>query len=94
MNGFFAISPINVEEVVVNSIEFEEKVINLDETERYVLLQKSNGFTDKEIGSSLGISHSTVCRIKNKAVIKVNSECKGSIFMTRIKKNHLLQQVI
>ncbi|MFE4764735.1 sigma-70 family RNA polymerase sigma factor [Bacillus mycoides] len=94
VNEFFAVSPINVEEDVIESIGFEEIVSGLGEKEKFVLMQKSYGFTDKEIGMKIGVDASTVSRIKNKAVIKLNPNRKSLGFATRKKKNHLLQQVI
>ncbi|UDV85410.1 sigma-70 family RNA polymerase sigma factor [Bacillus cereus] len=94
INEFFAVSPINMEEDVIESIEFEEIVSGLCEKEKFVLMQKSYGYTDKEIGTKLNVDTSTVSRIKNKAVIKLNPDRKSLGFATRKKKNHLLQQVI
>lgn len=94
VNEFFAVSQINVEEDVIGSIEFEEIVSGLGEKEKFVLIQKSYGYTDKEIGSKLNVDASTVSRIKNKAVVKLNPNRKSLGFATRKKKNHLLQQVI
>ena len=94
INEFFAVSPINMEEDVIGSIEFEEIVSGLGQKEKFVLMQKSYGYTDKEIGTKLNVDTSTVSRIKNKAVIKLNPNLKSLGFATRKKKNHLLQQVI
>ncbi|MGH0601506.1 sigma-70 family RNA polymerase sigma factor [Bacillus mycoides] len=95
INEFFAVSPINVEEDVVKSIEFEEKVVSLDEKEKFVLLQKAHGYTDGEIAGVLGVDTSTVSRMKNKAFKKVNPKFKSKRLMFTPKlKNHLLQQVI
>lgn len=94
INEFFAVSPINMEEDVIGSIEFEEIVSGLGQKEKFVLMQKSYGYTDKEIGTKLNVDTSTVSRIKNKAVIKLNPNRKSLGFATRKKKNHLLQQVI
>ncbi|PFW04153.1 RNA polymerase subunit sigma [Bacillus thuringiensis] len=94
VNEFFAVSPIKVEEDVIESLTFEEIVSGLCEKEKFVLMQKSYGFTDKEIGMKIGADASTVSRIKNKAVIKLNPNRKSLGFATRKKKNHLLQQVI
>lgn len=94
INEYFAVSPINVEEDVIGSIEFDEKVSSLDEKEKFVLIQKSYGYTDKEIGSKLNVDASTVSRIKNKAVVKLNPNRKGLGVITRKLKNHQRQLVI
>ncbi|WP_088311686.1 sigma-70 family RNA polymerase sigma factor [Bacillus cereus] len=94
VNEYFAVSPINVEEDVIESIAFEEIVSCLCEKEKFVLIQKSYGFTDKEIGMKIGVDTSTVNRIKNKANKKLNPESKGFGIRTTKRKNHLLQQVI
>jgi len=93
-NEFFAVSPINVEEDVIDSITFNEKISGLDGKEKFVVIQKSYGFTDKEIGAKLNVHESTVSRIKNKAFNKINPDLKKSRLMISRKKNHLLQQVI
>ncbi|PGX99915.1 RNA polymerase subunit sigma [Bacillus cereus] len=94
INEFFAVSPINMEEEVIGSIAFEETVSGLGEKEKFVLIQKSYGYTDKEIGSKLNVDTSTVSRIKNKATKKLNPESKGFGIRTTKRKNHLRQQVI
>ncbi|UBR30204.1 sigma-70 family RNA polymerase sigma factor [Bacillus sp. SD-4] len=93
-NEFFAVAPINIEEDVVDSITFNEKISGLDRKEKFVVIQKSYGYTDKEIGAKLNVHESTVSRIKNKAFNKINPNLKKSRLMISRKKNHLLQQVI
>ncbi|MDX5858475.1 sigma-70 family RNA polymerase sigma factor [Bacillus cereus group sp. BfR-BA-01033] len=93
-NEFFAVSPINIEEDVIDSITFNEKISGLDRKEKFVVIQKSYGYTDKEIGAKLNVHESTVSRIKNKAFNKINPNLKKSRLMISRKKNHLLQQVI
>lgn len=93
-NEFFAVAPINIEEDVVDSITFNEKISSLDKKEKFVVIQKSYGYTDKEIGAKLNVHESTVSRIKNKAFNKINPNLKKSRLMISRKKNHLLQQVI
>ncbi|OQR57419.1 sigma-70 family RNA polymerase sigma factor [Bacillus sp. CDB3] len=93
-NDFFAVAPINVEEDVIKSIEFEETLSVLNEKEKFVLIRKSYGYTDKEIGLKLCVDHSTVSRIKNKAFDKINPNRKKSRLMISRNKNHLRQQVI
>ncbi|NMW17245.1 MULTISPECIES: sigma-70 family RNA polymerase sigma factor [Bacillus] len=93
-NEFFAVAPINIEEDVIDSITFNEKISDLDRKEKFVVIQKSYGYTDKEIGEKLNVHESTVSRIKNKAFNKINPNLKKSRLMISRKKNHLLQQVI
>ncbi|PGM07206.1 sigma-70 family RNA polymerase sigma factor [Bacillus thuringiensis] len=98
-NEFFAVSPINVEEDVLSSIEFNEKISVLNKKEKFVAIQKSYGYTDKEIGMKLNVHESTVSRIKNRAFNKINPEYKPVGKKTILankkrRKKHLLQQVI
>ncbi|PEN09712.1 sigma-70 family RNA polymerase sigma factor [Bacillus pseudomycoides] len=95
INEYYAVSQINVEEDVVKSIEFDEKVVSLNKKEKFVLLQKAHGYTDGEIAGVLGVNTSTVSRLKNKAFKKVNPKFKSKrLMLTRKLENHLRQQVI
>lgn len=94
-NGFFAVDPINVEEVVMNTVQCEELLSELNSEERLILVKKSHGFTDEEIAKEIGKDRFTINRRKRNAYKKINPDykrvIKGEI---RKKKNHLLQQVI
>ncbi|HEF1853628.1 sigma-70 family RNA polymerase sigma factor [Bacillus thuringiensis] len=98
-NEFFAISDIDVEEDVMKAIEFEEIMGVLDEREKFVLMHKSYGFTDLEIGSLLGKSRPVITQIKHQAFFKVNPNYKEtgekSLLLNRRKReNHQLGLVI
>ncbi|EOW9529859.1 sigma-70 family RNA polymerase sigma factor [Bacillus cytotoxicus] len=95
-NDFFAVSPVKVEEEVINSIELEETLDVLNKKEKFVLIQKSFGFTDGDIAKKLGISRSAVTQLKNDAFFKVNPNYKHvRKGLAEFKlKNHLRQQVI
>lgn len=94
-NGFFAVDPVNVEEVVMNAVQCQELLSKLNSEERLILVKKSHGFTDEEIGEELGKERFTINRKKRNAYKKINPDykrvIKGEI---KKKKNHLLQQVI
>lgn len=94
-NGFFAVDPVNVEEVVMNTVQCEELLSGLSSEERLILVKKSHGFTDEEIAKEIGKDRFTINRKKRKAYKKINPDykrvIKGEI---RKKKNHLLAQVI
>ncbi|MFE6708753.1 sigma-70 family RNA polymerase sigma factor [Bacillus thuringiensis] len=100
VNEFFAVSPINVAEEVISSIEFEEITSVLDEEEKILILHISEGYTAEEIALKFGIGRSTVHYKKNKAFLKINPNYsptkKKSYFLgaRSLKENHLLQQVI
>ncbi|MEB9339262.1 RNA polymerase subunit sigma [Bacillus thuringiensis serovar silo] len=95
VNEFFAISDIDVEEDVMKSIEFEEVMNPLDEKEKFVLMNKSYGFTDDEIGSLLGKSRPVITQIKHQAFFKINPNYKKTgnkslLSNRKIKRNRQL----
>ncbi|WP_142320678.1 sigma factor, partial [Bacillus cereus] len=49
VNEFYAVSPINVEEEVMSSIEFEEVTSVLEEKERAIILHIGEGYAIREI---------------------------------------------
>ncbi|UYX53333.1 sigma-70 family RNA polymerase sigma factor [Bacillus thuringiensis] len=98
-NEFFVISDADVEKDVMKIIEFEEVMGVLDEREKFILMQKSYGFTDDEIASELGKSRPVVTQLKNQAFLKVNPDYKKtgnkSLLSNRKKReNHQLGLVI
>lgn len=99
VNDFFAISPVNVEDNALNSVELCEIFKVLNESEKYILMQKSYGYSDKAIGRKIGKSDKAVNKIKSRAFLKLNpnySPEHASKILTLVskRKNHLRQQVI
>ncbi|MEX0415297.1 sigma-70 family RNA polymerase sigma factor [Bacillus sp. C30] len=95
-NDFFAVSSVNVEEEVINSIEFNKTLEVLNRKEKFILIQKLLGFTDGDIAKKLGICRPTLTQMKNDAFFKVNPNYKHvrkGLAEFKIK-NHLRQQVI
>lgn len=98
-DGFFAVSEINVEKEVLTSIEYQEVMDLITPEEQFVLIKKSLGYSDEEIGKEIGKSRPVVCRLKTAAFKKVNPDYKpigrsSLLSECKTKKNHLLQQVI
>lgn len=73
-NDFFAVDPTDVEEEALLSIEVEETLSVLDKEEKYILIQKGYGFTDREIAQMLGKGKSKINIMKNAAIKKINPE--------------------
>ncbi|MEW4235967.1 sigma-70 family RNA polymerase sigma factor [Bacillus thuringiensis] len=99
VNEFYAVSPIDVEEEVISSIEFEEVTSVLEEKEKSIILHIGEGYTTAEIAMKFEMAQSTVNGKKNKAFLKINPDYKPmkqtSFFRgKRTLKNHLRQQVI
>jgi len=98
-DGFFAISPVNVEEEVMITVEYEEALSKLTPQEKKILIRKSQGYKDSEIGEEIGKSRPVISKLKTAAFKKINPNYKPigttSLFSECKKiKNHLLQQVI
>lgn len=98
-DGFFAVSEMNIEEEVLTSIEYQEVMNLITPEEQFVLVKKSFGYSDEEIGKEIGKSRSFVSRVKTAAFKKVNPNYKpigrsSLLSECKTKKNHLLQQVI
>ena len=98
-SGYFAVSPIDVEEEVISSIEFEEVTSVLEEKEKSIILHIGEGYTPAEIAMKFEMGYTTVNTKKNKAFLKINPDYKPmkqtSFFRgKRTLKNHLRQQVI
>ncbi|WP_258375815.1 sigma factor [Bacillus sp. 196mf] len=64
VNEYFAVSPMNVEDEVLVSMEVEEFMNRLNPEEQFILDNKSYGFSDTEIGMKIGRSNSYVGRVK------------------------------
>ncbi|MED3087427.1 sigma-70 family RNA polymerase sigma factor [Bacillus toyonensis] len=76
VNEFYAVSPINVEEEVMSSIEFEEVTSVLEEREKSIILHIGEGYTTREIARKFEMGKSTVNKKKNEAFLKMNSDYK------------------
>ncbi|MEC2464120.1 sigma-70 family RNA polymerase sigma factor [Bacillus cereus] len=99
VNEFYVVSPINVEEEALLSVEFEEVTSVLEEKEKVIILHVGEGYTEREIAMKFEMGQSTVNGKKNKAFLKINPDYKPmkqtSFFRgKRTLKNHLRQQVI
>ncbi|MGG5741310.1 sigma-70 family RNA polymerase sigma factor [Bacillus cereus group sp. IBL03679] len=99
VNEFYAVSPSNVEEDIMSSIEFEEVTSVLEEKEKSIILHIGEGYTTREIAMKFEMGKSTVNKKKNEAFLKINPDYKSmkqkSFFLgKRTLKNHLRQQVI
>lgn len=93
--GFFAVDSVNVEEEVMTTIQHQEALSQLNSEEKLILIKKSHGFTDEEIGKELGKTRLAINKRKTRAYKKINPDYKR-VTKTELKKkkNHLLQQVI
>ncbi|PEA85884.1 sigma-70 family RNA polymerase sigma factor [Bacillus thuringiensis] len=76
VNEFYAVSPINVEEEALLSVEFEEATNVLEEREKLIILHVGEGYTEREIAVKLGMGRSTVNKKKNEAFLKINPNYK------------------
>lgn len=76
VNDFYAVSPIDVEEEVMSSIEFEEVTSVLEEKEKSIILHIGEGYTTREIAMKFEMGESTVNKKKNKAFLKINPDYK------------------
>ncbi|OUB48229.1 sigma-70 family RNA polymerase sigma factor [Bacillus thuringiensis] len=75
-NDFFAVSPINVEEEALLSVEFEEVTSVLGEKEKSIILHVGEGYTTREIARKFEMGESTVKKKKNAAFLKINPNYK------------------
>lgn len=71
-NEFFTVAPTNVEEEALLSVELNEVLSVLDEEEKFILIQKGYGFTDREIAQMLGRGKTKINLLKNAAIRKIN----------------------
>ncbi|MCQ6343300.1 sigma-70 family RNA polymerase sigma factor [Bacillus cereus] len=76
VNEFYAVSPINVEEEALLSVEFEEVTSVLEEKEKLIILHIGEGYTTREIARKLEMGKSTVNKKKNEAFLKINPDYK------------------
>ncbi|PEQ47058.1 RNA polymerase subunit sigma, partial [Bacillus cereus] len=76
VNGFYAVSPIDVEEEVMLAIEFEEVTSVLEEKEKSIILHIGEGYTTREIARKFEMGKSTVNKRKNEAFLKINPDYK------------------
>ncbi|PEQ57158.1 sigma-70 family RNA polymerase sigma factor [Bacillus cereus] len=76
VHEFYAVSPINVEEEVMSSVEFEEVTSVLEEKEKLIILHIGEGYTTREIARKFEMGKSTVNKKKNEAFLKINPEYK------------------
>lgn len=90
VEGFFAVSTIDVEKEAIVSVEFQQALDLLTDEERLILIRKSQGYTDSEISNEIGKTRQIIHKKKKRAFLKINPDYKSVIQ----KKNHLLQQVI
>ena len=67
VNEFYAVSPIDVEEEALLSVEFEEVTSVLEEKEKLIILHVGEGYTEREIAVKLGMGRCTVNTKKNDA---------------------------
>ncbi|ARJ20492.1 RNA polymerase subunit sigma [Bacillus mycoides] len=100
VNDFYAVSPIDVEEEVMSSIEFEEVTSVLEEKEKSIILHIGEGYTTREIARKFEMGKSTVNKKKNEAFLKINPNYTPlnlrSFFLGKrsLKGNHQLGLVI
>ncbi|PTC15410.1 sigma-70 family RNA polymerase sigma factor [Bacillus wiedmannii] len=100
VNEFYAVSPIDVEEEALLSVEFEEVTSVLEEKEKSIILHIGEGYTTREIARKFEMGKSTVNKKKNEAFLKINPNYTTlnlrSFFLGKrtLKNNHLRQQVI
>ncbi|ANN34905.1 RNA polymerase subunit sigma [Bacillus thuringiensis serovar coreanensis] len=76
VNEFYIVSPIDVEEEALLSVEFEEVTSVLEEKEKLIILHVGEGYTEREIAVKLGMGRSTLNRKKNEAFLKINPDYK------------------
>ncbi|PEK87946.1 sigma-70 family RNA polymerase sigma factor [Bacillus toyonensis] len=76
VNEFYAVSPINVEEEALLSVEFEEVTSVLEEKEKSIILHIGEGYTTREIAMIFEMGKSTVNKKKNEAFLKMNPDYK------------------
>ncbi|WP_242291288.1 MULTISPECIES: sigma-70 family RNA polymerase sigma factor [unclassified Bacillus cereus group] len=76
VNEFYVVSPINVEEEALLSVEFEEVTSVLEEKEKVIILHVGEGYTEREIAVKLGMGRSTLNKKKNEAFLKINPNYK------------------
>ncbi|PGP70327.1 RNA polymerase subunit sigma, partial [Bacillus cereus] len=94
VNEFYAVSPINVEEEVLLSVEFEEVTSVLEEREKSIILHIGEGYTTREIARKFEMGKSTVNKKKNEAFLKINPDYtpmeQRSFFLGKrtLKGNH------
>ncbi|AXY10616.1 sigma-70 family RNA polymerase sigma factor [Bacillus thuringiensis LM1212] len=99
-NGFYAVSPINVEKEVMVSVGIQEVTSVLEEEEKTIIMHVGYGFTEQEIAVKLKMKKSTVHTKKTRAFLKMNPNYKPmkqkSFFTGKrmIKRNHQLGLVI
>ncbi|MEK4500645.1 sigma-70 family RNA polymerase sigma factor [Bacillus sp. FSL R12-0069] len=72
----YIVSPIDVEEKALLSVEFEEVTSVLEEKEKLIILHVGEGYTEREIAVKLGMGRSTVNTKKNEAFLKINPDYK------------------
>ncbi|MBY0036704.1 sigma-70 family RNA polymerase sigma factor [Bacillus cereus] len=96
VHGFYAVSPIDVEEEVTKHIEFEEVTSVLEEKEKSIIMHVGEGYTTEEIAMKLEMKKSTVHTTKTRAFKKMNPDYKPikqkSFFLGKriIKRNRQL----
>jgi len=76
VNGFYAVSPIDVEEEALLSVEFEEVTSVLEEKEKSIILHVGEGYTTEEIAMKLDMKKSTVHTTKTRVFKKMNPDYK------------------
>lgn len=98
VNEFYAVSPINVEEEALLSVEFEEVTSVLEEKEKSIILHVGEGYTTEEIARKFEMGKSTVNKKKNEAFLKMNSDYKPmkqrSFFLGKRSLKGNLQQLL
>lgn len=72
-NDYFAVSTDNVEEMAINRIRIKEAFSQLEDRERWILIHKSRGSSDVEVGRMFNRSASYVSSVKRKAIKKAVS---------------------
>lgn len=100
VNEFYAVSTINVEEVML-SIGIQEVTSVLEEEEKTIIMHVRCDFTEQEIYVKLEVEKSTVHTRKTRAFLKMNPNYKlmkqKSFFLGKrrmVKRNHQLGLVI
>lgn len=73
-SGYFAVSDAQTEQNVINKIVIHEAMSKLSEEEKFVLIKRSLGFSDDEIGRLIGKGRRQTTRIKNRAYKKLNPD--------------------
>ncbi|MDQ0269975.1 sigma-70 family RNA polymerase sigma factor [Cytobacillus purgationiresistens] len=87
-NDYFAVdNSTDIESEVVERIELEEYLQDLNSLEKFIILKKCNGHSDREIGQMLGKSLDWVYRRKHIAISKINhSEREGECGYAALKE--------